>query len=237
MKKIWIILIVVLSVAQFLMAAQSVKIINLAGSVSVRPGVEEIWQTATKGMVLEEIDTIVTGEDGQVTLQLPNGKTFTLRSNASLDILDLRQITEKELFLFLMSQKVLRIEPRNEKTRLKVGNVSVVHGESKSEMKEVASVESDSDRRDMEKNAAKALYDQEFYPNTIVKLHKILAKYPDIKDCGEIHFYLGKSFEAMDKTGQALDAYNEAIKKHADQNCDATWLNEAQQSVKKLSQK
>ena len=236
MKKTLIISILTLITAQLSVAMQGVTIVRYSGTVNVRPGVEETWQPVTKGQILEEIDTIVTGEDGQVVLQLQNGKTFTLYGNSILDILDLRQITEKELFLFLMSKKVEQIEPRKEKTRLKVGNVSVVHGEPKSEKEMVASKESVSDKRGKEKNGARALYEQEFYPNTIVKLHKILTKYPDIEDSGEIYFYLGKSFEALKKTGQALDAYNEAIKKHKDQNSQAFWIDEAQIAVKKLNQ-
>ncbi|MFZ5514991.1 MAG: hypothetical protein ACOY90_00025 [Candidatus Zhuqueibacterota bacterium] len=232
--RIW--LIIMFTLAQQAQAQHTVKIVRLSGAVNVRPGVEETWQPAAPGQILEEIDTIITGPDGRVELLTHDGKTFTLYSNSSLDVLDIRHITEKELFLFLMSKKVERIEPRKEKTQLKVGNVSVVHGEARTRNEEAASPASDSDKWAWEKNGARALYDQQFYPNTIVKLHKILGKYPDIEDCGEIHFYLGKSFEALNKNGQALDAYDEAIQRHKNQNCQAPWVDQAQTAIKKLNQ-
>jgi len=236
MKAIRIWVIIFLALGQLAQAQHTAKIVRLTGAVNVRPGVEETWQPAAPGQILHEIDTIITGADGRVELLTHDGKTFTLHSNASLDVLDLRHITEKELFLFLMSKKVERIEPRKEKTRLKVGNVSVVHGEARSQNEAVASPESDSAKWTREKNGARALYEQQFYPNTIVKFHKILAKYPDIEDCGEIHFYLGKSFEALNKNGQALDAYDEALQRHKNQNCQAPWFGEAQTAMKKLNQ-
>lgn len=236
MKKILIMHIILLIWGNMLQANAGVKVVQISGIVKVRPGVEEKWHRAETGQILEEIDTIMTGENGRVVLQLQNGKKFTLYPNAMVDILDLRTITEKELFLFLMSKKVERIEPRKEKTRLKVGNVSVVHGESKSVQNTDESASDESERRSKEQNGAKALYRQEFYPNTIVKLHKILDKYPDIKDCGETYFYLGKSFEALKKPGQALDAYEQAVERHEAQQCQSEWLHDVKIAIKKLRQ-
>ena len=110
----------------------SVKIIHLGGNVKIRYGLEENWNSASVGILLKEIDTILTGENSEVVLKYEDGNTFQLDSNAMLDIGDLRKIYEKELFLYLMSKKVDQIETNDEKTPLRIGNVSVVHGESKS---------------------------------------------------------------------------------------------------------
>ena len=81
----------------------------------------------------EEIDTILALE-GRVELEIHDGLYFELGSNSMLDVGDLRTISKREMFLVLMSEKVNRLQPRSEKTQLKVGNVSVVHGESKDEL-------------------------------------------------------------------------------------------------------
>ena len=214
-------------------AAPAVKIVSLSGEVKVRRGVEETWHLAASGMMLEEIDTILTGEASAVVLETSDGATFRLSSFAILDIADLRKITEREMFLFLMSQKVNQIPARQEKTRLRIGNVSVIHGESKAEpSRHPAADESQVWRQ--ETNGAKALYDQQYYPNTIVRLHKILAKYPDFEDCGEIHFYLGKAFEAMDKPGQAGDAYKMALEKLCDNDVSKQRADEARRAIERL---
>jgi len=71
-----------------------------------------------------------------------------------------------------------------------------------------------------------------------MKFHKILDKYDERQDCGEIHFYLGKSLEAMNQTGQAIDAYQEAIKRCKEEGCEngnaKTRLIAAQQAIERL---
>lgn len=204
---------------QIASAATAVKILSFSGEVKVRYGVEETWHPAAAGMMLKEIDTILTGEASTVVLETAEGSTFRLGSYAILDIADLRKITEREMFLYLMSQKVNQIPARDEKTRLRIGNVSVVHGESKAGSSNRAA-EDDSQDWLQEINGARALYDQRYYPNTIVKLHKILIKYPIISDCGAIHFYLGRAFEALNKSGQANDAYQAALERIEIGNCE-----------------
>jgi hypothetical protein len=217
------------------------KIIRISGDVKVRRGVEETWQPASIGMLLEDIDTILAGSDGEVILETLDGTTFKLSKNSVLDISDLRKITEKELFLYLMSKKVQRIEPREGKTKLRIGNVSVVHGESKTKPESAVSDELETGFWIQEKNGAKALYEQKFYPNSIIKYHKILDKYNTIEDRGEIHFYLGKSFEVLNQNGQAIDAYQEAIHRFQQRDYNnpntAKWLSEAQQAIERLKPK
>jgi hypothetical protein len=108
----------------------------------IRRGVEESWHWAVAGMMLEEIDTILTGEASAVVLETPDGATFRLGSSAILDIADLRKITEQEMFLYLMSQKINQIAPRQKKTHLRIGNVSAIHGSKADPIRRAAAEES-----------------------------------------------------------------------------------------------
>jgi tetratricopeptide (TPR) repeat protein len=201
------------------------KIIGWKGEVKIRRGVEENWQAAAAGMLLEHLDTILTFENGEAVLELSDGATFRLGGNTILDMSDLRKITERELFLHLMSRKISKIPPREDKTRLRIGNVSSVHGEQKAAVGNVVSDPSEEARRLQETNGAKALQAQHYYPNAILKFHHILNKYPDRNDCGEIHFYLGAAFEAINRPGQALDAYQTVIEQSQASPCEdeAAW--------------
>ena len=114
------------------------------------------------------------------------------------------------------------------------------HGESKDIEQPVDDEISVSDLWIQEKNGAQALYDQNYYPNTIIKLHKILSKYTNYMDCGEIHFYLGKSFEALHKNGQAIDAYKIVIDQYKIQQCNNTEAEnrytESQHAIERLQE-
>ncbi|MBN1466209.1 hypothetical protein JXA02_10625, partial [candidate division KSB1 bacterium] len=105
----------------------AVTVERTAGEVMVRRGLDEQWLTVRKGMLLEDIDTIQTGE-GTVVLKMPDGSTFTMGSLSIVDISDLRKISRQEMFIFLMSQKVQKIAPRQGTSELIVPNVSSVHG-------------------------------------------------------------------------------------------------------------
>ena len=74
-----------------------VKIIEVKGSVMVRFGIEESWQKIQVGSILKNIDSILSGEDGSVILELENGIMFKLGSNSVLDIADIREIQQREL--------------------------------------------------------------------------------------------------------------------------------------------
>jgi tetratricopeptide (TPR) repeat protein len=114
----------------------------------------------------------------------------------------------------------------------------VVHGESKVASEDVSDKNLKIDFMLQEKNGARALYEQQLYPNSIIKYHKILDKYEAEEECGEIHFYLGKSFEALSQIGQAVDAYEQAIHQLQQPDCDnpnaEKWSAEAQQAIEKL---
>ncbi len=214
--------------------ASAVKIISLSGEVKVRRGVEETWHLAAAGMRLEEIDTILTGEASAVILETLDGATFRLNNYAILDIADLRKITEREMFLYLMSNKVNQIPARQEKTRLRIGNVSAVHGEPKAGSSHRAAEKDESQSWIQETNGAKALYEQQYYTNAVVKLHKILAKYPNLEDCGEVHFYLGKTFGALSKPGQAGEAYKVALERPCDDDTSKQRADEARRAIERL---
>lgn len=220
-------------------AAEGVKVARIDSEVLVRRGVDEEWQRAAVGMLLDDLDTIVTGEGAEVVLEMRDGSSFRLGGNSMLDIADLRKITERELFLYLMSEKIDNIQPRQEKIRLRVGNISAVHGESKDRPAYDKSVQASRLWR-QESNGAQALLLQHFYPNAVLKLHKIIAKYPDQGDCGENSFYLGQAFAALQKPGQALDAYRAAVAagtgEHCDDGNDTRWSIAAQKALESLQQ-
>ena len=188
-----------------------VKVVKSSGDVKVRYGLDEKWQPLALGSILKDIDTILTGEKSEVVLKFESGSTFKLGSNAVLDIGDLRKIYEKELFLYLMSKKVENMEPRHEKTPLRIGNVSVVHGESKEIDDTGTFLRGEQDWAEWELNGAIALQDQAYHPNAVIKLHTILDKYPETTDRGKIYFYIAKSLEALDMYGQAIDAFEVVI--------------------------
>ena len=212
--KRWILIIAAICLlAQPAVAETRVKIISIIGDVYVRRGLDEDWQNARFGLLLEDIDTILTGEAAEVILQLDGGDRFTLGPNAILDISDLRKITERDLFLFLMSQKVNRIERRDTRSKLQNERISVVRAERKEMPSGKAPEEADSRSWKREINGANALFDHRLYTNAIVKYHKILDKYPSNAEAGRTYFYLGKSFEAIDEPGRAVDAFQTALKR------------------------
>jgi hypothetical protein len=216
--------------------ALEVKVIYTSGDVKCRFGVEEHWSDVKSGIILKEIDTILTGKTGKVTLQFSDGAHFTLGANAILDIADLRKVNDQELFIFLMKMKVDKIEKKGEATPLRIGNVSVVHGTSKDTTR-LTSLKSELETPERVKNGIIALFNQEFFPNTIMKIHKIKDEVELNQNCGELYFYLGKSFELIDHPGQALDAYQKVIKGNEGVECSQTeWVKQANAGIKRLQQ-
>lgn len=199
-----------LTVIQLIGATAQIQ--QLKGDVRVRRALEEKWSPAGVGMDLESMDTIFSGEASEVVLILNDGSCFVLGGNAVLDISDLDRITERQLFLYLMSQKVGRLNVPESSQKIHITNVSVVRG---------SQIPSDSlnwtlpQSRDwvLEFNGAKALYHAKYYTNAIMKYYKILERYPSINDGGEIHFLMGLSFEAIHENGRAYDAYQTALER------------------------
>jgi TolA-binding protein len=214
-------------------AVGEVRIKSVRGSVRVRRGLEENWNRAGINMNLEEIDTIMTEEASRVVLELEGGATFTMESYSILDISDLRQITEKELFLYLMAQKVSRIE-RKDRTPLHIQNVNVARAERKTVDEEAVAPSEGPRIREWEINGGRALYAQRFYTNAIVKFHKILDKYPETNDAGRLYYYLGSSFEAIDEKGRAMDAFQEVVERAGEAPADSDLMELARLSEEAL---
>ncbi len=217
--------------------ALEAEIVSKTGEVKVRRGVDEHWQTAAAGLILKEIDTIITGEAGEVILKIEDGLNFRLGANAILDIADLRKISKQQLYVYLTQQKLDNIEKRDEKTELQITNTSVVHGTSQESTGENEPEVSLKEMWIKERNGAKALYDQQFYPNTIIKLYRILSRYKTLEDCGETHYYLGKSFEALAQAGQATDAYQTVVTKSKSTSCkENKWTEAAHLGLERLKE-
>ena len=190
-------------------AEPAVRIAAATGDVRVRRGLEESWTPSGADTELKPLDTILCGEASQAVLVLEDGTRFTLGGNALLDVSDLRRITERQLFLFLMSQKVGRIAASDSSSVLHITSVSVVRGARKETGVEPPPA-SDLRLWTRERNGARTLFDAGLVPNAIIKYYKILQRYPSADDGGEIHCSLGRAFEAIHETGRASDAYRTA---------------------------
>lgn len=191
-------------------ALGEVTIASIRGAVRVRRGLEEAWIRAGVGMRLQDIDTIMTEEASRTALELEDGTVFTMGGFSILDVSDLRRITERDLFLYLMSQKVSRIR-EGEGTPLRIQNVNVARAERKTLETAGGGDAGRPGMREREINGAHALYIQRFHTNAIVKFHKILEKYPGMDGAGRLYHYLGSAFEAIDEPGRAIDAYQESV--------------------------
>ena len=233
LKSIWILVII----CPFLFANSDIEIVKINGDVKVRLGVKESWIPAAVGMQLKEIDTILSLE-GEVVLKIGESVFFHLGNNAILDIGDLRRISKRQLFLFLMSQKIERVEAKKKSGPLKIGNVSVIHGEAKGKKRQTDNSLTPC-RMEQELNGARALYLHQLYTNTIVSLHKTLSRYPEAEETGEIYYYLGKSFELLEESGQAIDCYqhavNIALENENPPKC--YWLDESDNAINRLKSK
>jgi hypothetical protein len=205
--------------------ADEIQIIKVDGDVKFRRGVEENWYIAEKDILLEDIDSIWTGEDGTVILRLQNNRQFMLEENSMLDMADLRTIAKEDLFLILMRQKIKKIDNSGGKIPLEIGTVSVVHGSSKDSSQ--TGIETDTlYQQGAIENGIRALFQQEFYANTIVKVQQFFNYFSLFRDCGELDYYVGRSFEMLNQFGQAMDAYEISVTKSNNETCpDPHWGN------------
>ncbi|MEJ2049035.1 MAG: tetratricopeptide repeat protein [Calditrichota bacterium] len=235
-KTFVIILIMSISVLVHTGLSKEVKIVKMSGEVKIRHGVDELWQPASLGIFLKDIDSILTGEKGEVILQVEEGRQFNLGPNSMLDIADLREISEQELFLYLMKSKLGKVEKRNGKTPLRIGNVSVVHGTYQDTAKQEL-LQPSKESEEQLKNGIRALYTQQYYPNTILKINKTIEDQNIPDQWGELHYYLGSSFEKLDKPGQAIDAFEKAVQESKSGNCTGSeWSDKAENSLLRLKQ-
>lgn len=223
------VLILILLGALIHLVHPAVQIEHLNGDVRIRRGMSETWEPARTGEELDLMDTILTGE-GRVVLRRDDGSTFTLSSHCILDISELRRITRREMFLFVMSQKVQNIKASDDSSGIRISNVSAVHGEQQS-----VRVKKSTETWQLELNTANAMLNQELYPNSVVKCHKILTRYSEIHDCGTVRYTLARSFDRLGEAGQAIDHYQKAIEKG--QQCDKQldWIKQARSAIDRLS--
>jgi hypothetical protein len=238
MKQPYLYLLVIIILVGVVWADGEVEITNMKGDVRIRVGLDEEWQNARIGMILKNLDTIYCGENSLVILLNQDGQKFTLEANSILDISDLRKIQDRELFLFLMTQKVDQIEPEDTNTKIRVGNVSVVHGESKNDDNTHDLSNSDIDWYKYEVNGADALIEHTYYPNAIIKLHQIKNRYSEEKDQGFTNYRIGYSFEVMQNKGQAMDNYHSALALYIKFNSDGTsepgWIKETRAAIERM---
>ena len=90
-----------------------------------------------------------------------------------------------------------------------------------------------------ETNGAIALFLQKYYNNSIVKFHKILDKYKTHLNEGEIHYFLGKAFQAIGYKGRAIDAYNKAVSVYEESVPDSiskARINESRLAIKVMQE-
>jgi hypothetical protein len=123
---------------------------------------------------------------------------------------------------------------------VRVGNVSIVHGDSKQVDKPVESAEVQEDWYPFEMNGAMALFDHQYYPNTIIKCMKIQNKYEPGRDAGKIDYLIARSFEGINDSAQARDAYQKAIDEYnqfKDPSVkEQSWVADARQALQRLNQ-
>ncbi|MDM7924628.1 MAG: hypothetical protein QUS35_01255 [bacterium] len=203
-----------LSVVSCPTAGSAVRIETVSGDVRVRRGLEENWSKARPGLPLEALDTVWSGEASGTVLLLEDGTRFTLGGNAILDIGDLRRVTERQMFLFLMSRKVEGLAASDSSRPIRIANVSVVRGANRGERTD-ADAGGRAGRAEWvrEKNGAQALSDAGLTPNAVIRLCRILERYPGLQDGGEIHWMLGRAFETLNQPGRAMDAYRTALER------------------------
>jgi tetratricopeptide (TPR) repeat protein len=192
------------------MKAFDVQIEKIKGDIRIRRGLDETWSAARIGLTLKSMDTILSGEASEVILLLDDGSRFRLGGNAILDVSDLHRITERQLFLYLMSQKVENLNNPDSSSAIHITNVSVVRGTQKRFEGEGIRPVGNMDWI-RETNGAKALFTAGYFTNAIVKFYKILERYPSVNDEGEVYYYVGQSFEALKEKGRAIDAYQNAL--------------------------
>ncbi|MCA9733453.1 hypothetical protein KC799_15055 [candidate division KSB1 bacterium] len=207
---------------QFLFAGNAARIAEMSGEVKVRRGLDEHWQAAKPGMDLDALDTILTGEKSEVRLSLDGEVNFILGANAILDISDLRRISRQELFLIITSEKIESLPARKSPGSLRINNVNVLHGAKKNDSERPELNPKIEQEWQQHRNGGIDLLQQDFYTNAIIKFHKTLKTYVQVKDCGEIYFYLGQAFEALENEGQALQAYSNSISENNESECQDT---------------
>jgi len=224
-----------LLVGTTLLAQPAARILSLQGSVQIRRSLEENWRLAAAGMPLEAGDTILTGENSEAQLRTADGALLRLGAQVILDVADLKRLSEREMFLWLISEKIDRLPQRQEKTPLRFGQITSVHGEEKGRPAPIPGERAQRWRAEV--NGLLVLLVNAYSTNAVVKCHKILRRYPEQEDCGEVHFYLGQTLESLGQAGQAAEAYQEAAQRVQSGGCSSPAAAERSQKVRESLQR
>ena len=188
--------------------SQTTTVKSVHGDVRVRRDLSETWTPVRFGDLLKAVDTIRSGEAGEAVLTLEGGTSFRLGAMSILDIGDLRRITERELFLYVMAEKVRKL-PETEPGKLEITRVSVVRAEDRSVSPDSNPAPS-ADLEPLEFNGAKALFDQAFVTNAALKTHRLLERYAQSPLRPRGWLLLGACYESLNQPGRALEAYRAA---------------------------
>lgn len=104
-----------------------IRIRSIKGKVYIRHDISEEWLGLKNNDILNQEDTIVTGEGAELVLNLPDNKIFRVDEEVYLDISDIRDIPEN-IILMMMTREELNKIPRKKSERIIKENVSVIHG-------------------------------------------------------------------------------------------------------------
>lgn len=204
-------------------ANMTVKMIE--GYAEVRRGVSEEWKALAVGDILKPEDTIRTGENAEVKIQVAENDFFMLYSYSVLDIADIRQLTKNDLLLKL-SMEHIRSVP-NSKPNIKSPSTTIMHGENKA----TAAVKSSNTQKEisadigtMRLEGARALFLQKYYSSAIISIKTTIRKF-GLRDPFVALQLAAQSFERLGLIQHAIDEYiassntrlTEAEKKEAQQ--------------------
>ena len=190
------------------------------GHAEVRRGVSEEWKTLLVGDVLRPEDTIRTGEEAEVKLQIGEKEYFVLHAFSMIDIADIRQISKNDLLLKLSLEHIRSIP--NSRPGLQTPSTTVMHGDDKSLKEPAASPmrrEASGEIGTMRLEGAKALYQQKYFSSTILSV-KAAARRFGIRDWFSAHRIIAQAFERLGLIQQAIDEFA---------SCNDMQINEAQQ--------
>lgn len=187
--------------------ANVITVFSIKGHVEVRRGVSEEWKTLIVGDVLRPEDTIRTGEDAQVKIQISEKDFFLLNSFSMIDISDIRQITKSDLLLKL-SMEYIRNLP-NSKPNSVTPSTTIMHGDDKSlgkskeasKQKEIAG-----EVGTMRFEGAKTLFQHRYYSSAILAIKSTIRKF-GMRDQFNAHQLIAQSFERLGLIQHAIDEY------------------------------
>lgn len=191
--------------------AGDIVVQKVRGEVTVRQGVNEVWNHVATGDVLKPDDTMKTGKKGSAVILVTDAsgigmeKRITLPSQVIMDMSDVRQLSQEELMLKLAMEKV-RSSPYEWKTdELNIPNASVVHGADKGVSHTL--VGNDIQIGIMQMNGTRVLFENGFYPTCVLKAMEVFRLYPPLGEQFENRLMVAEALERAELKGEALGEY------------------------------